>query len=107
MSRYSKVEHTEDFEDLLNFYKLNGLGENIMSSTKKEEEQVLHFILDCNVASKAHRKNIFNQSFNVIGIGFDRHRRSDKPNLYYISENFGKNSKLVRPKTPTILKKPI
>jgi uncharacterized protein YkwD len=55
-------------------------GENIQYGLKKPKEIVVDLLIDEDVPSLGHRKNLMSKDFSVIGIGFSEHER-----IYYIT----------------------
>ena len=61
MNRYGKWQKTA--------------GENVAYGPKTAERIIMQLIIDDGVVGRGHRLNIFNQDFQVIGIGFAKHKR--------------------------------
>ena len=49
-------------------------AENIAYGSKEPKEIVLQLLIDDGVADRGHRKNLFSDSYSVIGVGYSTHK---------------------------------
>ncbi len=54
-----------------------GYAENIVYYVDLPREIVLMMIIDDGIASRGHRKNIFNRAFRQVGIGYGKGRENE------------------------------